>query len=177
MLGPAQNPDGSLKNAEDIQWSYSRSPSPTLSPHVGKLRTPTRKSTGPKKRSREQSEMAKAKPPTHPTRSITSAVTHKSVQRLNLTLHDKITILDFMEEEKQAGRQTSQNQIVQHFRNKFPSLTQSSISRIKTEAQELRRRAEDPAQLSYKGHALFNSRRSSRRCPFGLCNKRHEASN
>jgi hypothetical protein len=145
MSGPAQNSDGTLKDAKDIEWSFSRSPSPNLGPHIKKLATPKKKST-PKKQARKQ----KVKLPTHPTRSITSAVTQKEVQHLNLTLHDKITILDFMDDEARAGRKTSQVKIVQHFRDKYPSLTQSSISRIKTEAQELQRHANDPAQLFYK---------------------------
>jgi hypothetical protein len=141
MSGPAQNSDGTLKDAKDIEWSFSRSPSPNLGPRIKKLATPKKKST-PKKRARKQK--------VHPTQSITSAVTQKEVQRLNLTLHDKITILDFMDDEARAGRKTRQVKIVQHFRDKYPSLTQSSISHIKTEAQELRHHANDPAQLFYK---------------------------
>lgn len=147
MLGPAQNLDGTLKDAGDIEWAHSRSPSPNL-PHIRKMATPKGKSTGPKKRSHKKSVKATI---THPTKSITSAVTNlKKTQRHNLTLHDKITILDFMTDETKAGRKISQAKVVEHFRTQFPSLTQSSISRIKTEAEELRRRAEDPAQLFYK---------------------------
>src|SRR5229473_2860357 len=64
-------------------------------------------------------------------------------------LNDKISILDFIDSDK--GKNLSQRNIVAHFRqNGFPSITQSSISRLITNSSELRDRAKDTAQLFYK---------------------------
>jgi hypothetical protein len=47
MLGPAQYLDGTLKDAKDIEWSFSHLPlqaSPNLSPHRKKMVTPKKAS-------------------------------------------------------------------------------------------------------------------------------------
>jgi len=68
MLGCAQNPDGSLKDANEIPWSHSRSPSPNLLSMKGNAvpEASNQKAKGKKKLS-------------HPRRSITSAITGPSI--------------------------------------------------------------------------------------------------
>ncbi|KAH9983357.1 hypothetical protein BJV74DRAFT_777257, partial [Russula compacta] len=125
MLGPAQNADGSLKDASEIQWTHSRSPTPQL---------PAQE---PEKTNPETLKMlnkGKAKQPTHPTRPITSA-SIKPKARINLTLHDKIRVLDFLESKE--GKGLTQGAVVKHFRTEFPTLNQSSISRLVKGAQEI----------------------------------------
>lgn len=147
MLGPAQNPDGSLKEADQIEWRHSASPCPTP---LTDLRS--RKRSAPKKSSATQkkpSARKKAGLPTHPTRSITAATAAKSdPKRLNLTLYDKLQILDYMESE--AAQDGGQAGVIRHFISKFPGLKQSTVSRIKKDGPQLRQRGKDPAQLSFK---------------------------
>jgi hypothetical protein len=156
-LGPAQRPDGSLKDAHEMEWSHSRSPSPVpLSTPIGKI-TMSKKNakvmaTAGKKNLTRKPHAVKQKQQTlHPSRpnsGVISAKKDKVKQRVNLTLNDKVEIVDFLESEDSAGM--SQAEIAKHLQKKFPKLQQFSISRIKGQAAAIRERAKDLTQLTYK---------------------------
>jgi hypothetical protein len=132
MLGPAQNPDGTLKDTDEMEWSHSRSPTPQL-PNVP---------------APDKTNLKKEKKFHHPTRPLTAATSSNKKQRINLTLHDKVRILDFLESKE--GKGLTQGAVVKHFRKEFPSLNQSSISRLLKGADEIRNRALDTTQLTFK---------------------------
>lgn len=68
-------------------------------------------------------------------------------KRHNLTLQDKINILDYMSENSHL----SQGAVAAHFqKNGFPHLKQPVISHMLSEEPELRKRAQDPANLGFK---------------------------
>lgn len=70
-----------------------------------------------------------------------------------LTLKDKIKVLDFFKlENKLEGKGMTQMEVLSHFRGKFPSLLQPTISwwRKQEDSEELWNRAKDLNQLSYK---------------------------
>lgn len=91
-----------MKDAEHIEWFHSQSASPT------NLSGPL---TGPSGANfdLEQVESSFDKVQKHPRRLITIAIA-KSFQRHNLTLHDKLCILDFID-----GLGKSQKQITEKF--------------------------------------------------------------
>ena len=105
-LGCAQNLDGSLKEAHEIEWQHSRSSSPVnlssaLEPAHGKTpKQHTRvwhnpvQQTGPKRR------------------------------RNQLKLEDKLEIIEFSEGE---GKGLSQKAIAAHFHSRFPGLSQTAV--------------------------------------------------
>lgn len=145
-LGCAQNADGSLKEAHEIEFQYSRSASPVLSaipagpiplpaidpqklasalvqqgPSHGKV---------PKKRGRKAKVISNS-------RHSTTAALQPQKLRNSLTYNDKIDILNFMEG---PGSGWSQAAIAEHFRQElnFPKLNQSTISLIKKNREQLR---------------------------------------
>ena len=82
-------------------------------------------------------------------RSLTAATSSgdRTVKHLHLTLHDKITILDYMQKNSHLG----QREVATHFKKKgFPGINQSSISRFKTNETKLREEAKNTANLSFK---------------------------
>lgn len=90
------------------------------------------------------------KPLTHSSQSISSSGLSKPSQHLNLTLYEKINILDFIEDEEKTGWKPSQYQVVFHFCTQFPSLTQPTISQIVSTTSELWACAKNTAYLFYK---------------------------
>ncbi|KZO92477.1 DDE-domain-containing protein, partial [Calocera viscosa TUFC12733] len=81
-------------------------------------------------------------------RPITSAENTRAIlKRHNLTLSDKILVLDWLRDH--PGE--SQSSAAQHFqRNGFPALSQSSISRWASQEEELRDQAAETGNLSFK---------------------------
>ncbi|THH04743.1 hypothetical protein EW145_g5297 [Phellinidium pouzarii] len=141
-LGCAQNADKTLKDAHEVIWTHSHSPSPIdlstpvlMMPAVlvALIRAPSH-------------GKAKKEKLSHTRRTITSAVTHK--QRLNLTNADKLEILDFAEG---PGKGFTQARIAEHFRNHFPKLHQSSVHSILKKRDQFRQiQDSEPNQLFYK---------------------------
>ena len=152
MLGRAQNPDGSLKEAKEIDWRQSASPPRTqLNSIQGRKRGLTREPEiqVQKKVSSLSKNVRNVIGLSHPSRPMTAAARVQAApQRLNLTLHDKITVLDYIESKEGQGK--SQKEIVQHFSTMFPGLKQHTISRIKHDSMNLRLRVKDNNQLSFK---------------------------
>lgn len=93
------------------------------------------------------SALKQTKLPKHSRRPMTSAVPIvKEKKRNNLTLQDKIIILDWMATEKKGQSETAR-----HFqKHGFPTVTQSSISRWSKEETKLRMQTKDTTQLSFK---------------------------
>ncbi|KAI5116181.1 hypothetical protein M0805_002680 [Coniferiporia weirii] len=155
-LGCTQNPNGTLKDAKDINFTYSQSPSPinlSISLPIQKSPIPPSNATTTLTQSTEvQKEPEHGKAPklkvvnTH--RRITAAVP-VTKKRNTLTYTDKILILDFAEKE---GCSWSQQKIADHFRHThFPTLNQSTISIIFRNKEKLRAmKKDDPTQLVYK---------------------------
>lgn len=156
-LGCAQNPDGTLKEAHEIEWARSRSGSPidlhasapgqsnalpvTLpDPDPSKMRDP---SHGKDKKKPIPGRRPKT---IHPARNL-SAATAPAKQRKALTLYDKLKIIDYHEGE---GNGLSQAKLAEHFSSQYENLTQSSISRILKNKNQLRQTAQDnPARLAF----------------------------
>ena len=142
--GCVQNADGSLKEAHEIDFQFSRSASPVdLSAPSAPNATPEELHSAvnaaqqapahgkvPKKKGR------KPKIVTNNRRAITGALP-PSRQRYALPYKDKIEILNFIKGEGLGWRQ---KEIAAHFRKKLnhPTLNQSTISTIKSDKDFLR---------------------------------------
>ncbi|KAG8939468.1 hypothetical protein FRC04_006275 [Tulasnella sp. 424] len=95
-----------------------------------------------------------SQPPKNPKkrvhRPLTGAVEQpagSALNRSNMTLHDCIRILDFA----QANPKLSQGEIAAYFRkNGFPTMNQSTISRIIKGEKATRAEAENEGNLSFK---------------------------
>ena len=150
LLGCAQNPDGSLKDASEIQWQHSRSSSPVDLSAVPQMPLPPF-DTPPLEPSHGKASKPSVPKATvqnvHPNKSLTGAV-RPSLQRVALTLADRLDIINFAEND---GRGLSQSKIALHFRNKFPKLNQSTVSQILKNKDTLLETAKsNPAQLGFK---------------------------
>lgn len=68
-------------------------------------------------------------------------------KRTNTTLADKISILDYIKDNPKL----SQNDVAAHFqKHGFPSMNQSTISRIAREEDQIRKDAKEPGNLAFK---------------------------
>jgi len=79
-------------------------------------------------------------------RPSSSAVKPVDSRRKNLTLSDKLMILNWMTEHPTV----TQKETATHFQKKFPTINQSTVSRMVKEKANLLERAKDTTQLSYK---------------------------
>ena len=105
QLGCAQNSDGTLKDASEISFTFSRSPSPAIPPPqkpIGKTKT-TKKITTNRKA------------------IVTSVMGPKS--RVSLRKEQKLEILDFLHS---SG--LSQEKVAEHFKNRYPGINQTNVS-------------------------------------------------
>ena len=156
-LGCAQNPDGTLKEAHEINFTYSQSASPinlsALPVPVTANKLPSALKDGdqqapahgkvPKKRGRKPKTVMNSRRP------ITAALPVMK-QRNPLTFQDRIDIAEFMGGE---GLGWKQREIAEHFRKKLnlPKLNQSIISVIKTNRDAiLAMKGKPPSELSFK---------------------------
>ena len=105
-LGCAQNLDGSLKEAHEIEWQHSCSSSPV---NLSSALEPTHGKT-PKQHTQVQHNPVQQ---TGPKR-----------QRNQLKLEDKLEIIEFSEGE---GKGLSQKAIAAHFHSQFPDLSQTAV--------------------------------------------------
>ena len=146
-LGCAQNADGTLKDASEIEFTHSHSPSLVnlLNDPVPRLVPEAASVTLPKKRKGKELRAGGGPKPKR-VRPITSAIAPPP-ERNSLTYYDQNLILDFCEGE---GRGWSQRAIVNHFQKHFPGLSQSSISRYRRDAQFIHSKRENPSELTYK---------------------------
>lgn len=82
-------------------------------------------------------------------RPLTAAIdpAENHLQRSRTTLGDKVLILDFIE----AHPNLSQGAVAEHFQKKgFPTISQSTISRIEANKEKIREEAKNAANLAYK---------------------------
>jgi hypothetical protein len=131
-LGCAQNPDGSLKEAHEIEFVYSPSANsialPAQLPSVVAPCPDLNKCANERKRACpkwRQEPTSRAEP--------------ASKKRSQLTLHDKLKIIEFDEEVKQNGQKLSQTAIAKYFQERgFPKLSQTTVGDILNKREEIR---------------------------------------
>lgn len=163
-LGCAQNADGTLKDASQIEWSYSRSPSPTLFPTQDNLNYEAQVSKAPVP---AQTSQPRASPLTHeaptnkgtqppgkrlkqnPRRPLTIGKV-KEIKRRFLTYYDKLEVLRYADGQ---GKGLTYGRIASNFHYKWPWLKQYHISRIIKEREKLQ--AIPDNQLAYKRPGNF----------------------
>ena len=136
-LGCAQNPDGSLKETHEIEFVHSPSTNsvelppaepcslppvaevPSKVPLLGKVPLQSRRGQ------RKYNPISGAQP--------------EQKRRNQLTLMDKITIINYAEEAEQEGQKLSQTAIAKHFHSHgFPGLSQTTVSDILKKWHEIR---------------------------------------
>ena len=112
QLGCAQNPDGTLKSASEITFTFSRSSSPAIPP------LPDLK-TQPKARSRK---LVTQKKITVTQKLVTTSVTKE--RKTSLEKSKKLEVLDFYHS---SG--FIQEKVAEHFEGQWEGVTQANISR------------------------------------------------
>ena len=155
-LGCAQNLDGSLKEAHEIEWRHSRSPSPISLAHTADsgasssttqldLDTQCDPSHGKVAKERKKPIPGTRPKEIHPRRVLSAAV-EAPKKRNRINLHDRIQVIQYWEK---TG--ATQEKVAEYFRaHGFPKMDQSSVSRILTAEKKLRKMAlDDPAKLAY----------------------------
>lgn len=143
-IGCAQNADGSLKEAHEIEFQHSWSTSPinltaSVPAPAPVLDTQAIDSALQKDPAHGKVAKKKGRKPkiiTNSRHSTTAALPQQKL-RNSLTYNDKIDILNFMEG---PGAGWSQAAVAEHFRAllNFPKLNQSTISLIKKKQAQLR---------------------------------------
>ena len=133
-LGPAQNLDGTLKDASEIEWSFSRDSSPVdldnPLPHGARHIAPSRKPITADK----SKPAVKRKEPSGRTYKKhnykdddTPAPDSSKKQRTRYKLGEKKEIIEFCEKE---GKNLTQDQQAAHFKPRWPQMDRSTISKI-----------------------------------------------
>ena len=132
--GCTVNANGTLKDASEIDWSHSRSPSPVLSAIPESI--PVAKLTRPASHDEvmDLGNPCKKQQKENPRQPLTSAQPQPKLW-VNLTYHDKIKIMEFAEG---AGRGLSQTAIARNFHGIWPSLSQDNISKILKDCKALK---------------------------------------
>ena len=135
----AQNADSTLKDASEIQWSFSQDSSPILD------------NTPPDPPPLEPSH-GKALQFSHIRHAITNAVNpKKATHHHHLTNSDWLEILDHWHTKWAKNKKYLQVQCAAHFQCKFPNIKQLQISRIiKEEAVIWGSIQDNPANIAYK---------------------------
>lgn len=156
--GCAVNADGTLKDASEIQWNNSRSPSPDLSaipepmPLANPSQSPLLVRPAPHEDSTDLEKPRKKRQKENPRRPLTSAQPPKKL-RVNLTYHDKIKIMEYAEGD---GQGLSQSAIARKFHHLWPTLSQDNVSKILKNREALKHlRDQDQNRLAFKRPANF----------------------
>lgn len=138
-LGCAQNADGSLKPAEEIEWSFSRDSSPVLEFAPAQPQQPAQTGKAPKVKFN------------HVRRPITNAIHKATPKRRQLTNEVRLMILDYWHANRKKNPKFKQTQCAAHFSNRFPNLKQSTISKLIKDEDKIRASvASNPALRAYK---------------------------
>jgi hypothetical protein len=170
LAGPAVRADGTLKDASEMEWPHSRSPSPVPT-NVSRAHTPLHDPVGastPNAANAGASSMQQnpaPAPPLSPTRTpplnpkkrkqsaLTAAIMHKAKKCQDVYWSDKLMILDWMRTKKM-----SQSETARHWKQHgFPKLTQGTVSKWAKDEPAIRAHAKNPVESQFKRARLVEN--------------------
>jgi hypothetical protein len=161
LAGPAVQADGSLKDASEIEWSHSCSPSPALpnescacAPLHKPISTPNEEVSPTVQGTSAPSNSAHTlHPPIKRKAPPTAAITKPTKTRHDIFWTDKVKILDWMKEKR-----ASQSETARYWQShSFPNLSQGVISRWVKDERKIREHALDPKESGFKRARLVEN--------------------
>jgi hypothetical protein len=157
LPGPAVSADGTLKDASQMEWAHSRSPTPIpLSEPAcnnAALPTPIPASSGPSLPTAHSSALPQPKGSNKRKQPPTAAIVPNNKKRHDVFWTDKAMILDWMRDNKR-----SQSDTAKHWqKHGFPNLKQGTISKWVKDEARIRENASDPTQHRFKRERLVEN--------------------